>query len=57
MRIGELAAKAGITTKTLRYYEETGLLPPPERAANGYRDYGQSALTGWISSVAGGPPA
>jgi len=45
VRIGELAAKSGITTKTLRFYEEKGLLPPPERAANGYRDYGPSALS------------
>jgi MerR family transcriptional regulator, Zn(II)-responsive regulator of zntA len=45
VRIGELAAKAGITTKTLRFYEETGLLPPPDRAANGYRDYGPAFLS------------
>ena len=40
MRIGELASKTGITSKTLRFYEQKGLLPPPERAANGYREYG-----------------
>ena len=45
MRIGELAAAAGTTTKTLRFYEESGLLPPTERAANGYRDYGPEALS------------
>src|SRR5215218_4861047 len=45
MRIGELAATAGTTTKTLRFYEELGLLPPTERAANGYRDYGLAALS------------
>ena len=44
MRIGELAAAAGTTTKTLRFYEESGLLPQTERAANGYRDYGPEAL-------------
>src|SRR3954471_3763403 len=44
MRIGELAAATGTTTKTLRFYEESGLLPPPDRAANGYRDYGPEAL-------------
>jgi MerR family Zn(II)-responsive transcriptional regulator of zntA len=44
VRIGELAAKVGITTKTLRFYEEAGLLPPPDRAANGYRDYGPEVL-------------
>ena len=45
MRIGELAAKAGITTKTLRFYEEKGLLPRPQRTANGYRDYGPTVLS------------
>jgi MerR family Zn(II)-responsive transcriptional regulator of zntA len=45
MRIGELAAAAGTTTKTLRFYEESGLLPPTDRAANGYRDYGPEALS------------
>jgi DNA-binding transcriptional MerR regulator len=44
VRIGDLAAKAGITTKTLRFYEQTGLLPPPDRAANGYRDYSPAFL-------------
>ena len=45
MRIGELAAAAGTTTKTLRFYEKSGLLPPTERADNGYRDYGPGALS------------
>ncbi|WP_298865223.1 heavy metal-responsive transcriptional regulator [uncultured Microbacterium sp.] len=40
MRIGEAAAASGMTTKTLRFYESSGLLPATERAANGYRDYG-----------------
>lgn len=44
MRIGETADVAGMTAKTLRFYEDRGLLPPPERAANGYREYGQDAL-------------
>lgn len=39
MRIGELAETAGTTTKTLRFYEEQGLLPPAERTTAGYRDY------------------
>jgi len=45
MRIGELAAATGTTTKTLRFYEESGLLRPTERPANGYRDYGPEALS------------
>jgi DNA-binding transcriptional MerR regulator len=43
MRIGTLATATGTTTKTLRYYEEAGLLAPPERSDNGYRDYPDSA--------------
>lgn len=39
MRIGELAAASGTTTKTLRFYEHAGLLPPPERTSSGYRNY------------------
>lgn len=45
MRIGEAAAAAGMTTKALRFYEVEGLLPCPERAANGYRDYGDDTIT------------
>ena len=39
MWIGELAERAGTTAKTLRFYEEQGLLPPTERTPSGYRDY------------------
>lgn len=44
MRIGEVAERSGITTKTIRYYESIGLLPAPERAANGYRRYANTVL-------------
>ncbi|QUR66460.1 heavy metal-responsive transcriptional regulator [Mycobacterium spongiae] len=40
MKIGELAKLTNTSTKTLRFYEESGLLPPPTRSASGYRDYG-----------------
>lgn len=40
MRIGQLARQADVTTKTIRYYEEIGLLADPPRSPNGYRDYG-----------------
>ncbi|MGW0084845.1 MerR family transcriptional regulator [Streptomyces sp. NPDC003393] len=40
MRIGELAAIAGVTTRTVRHYHRIGLLPEPERQSNGYREYG-----------------
>lgn len=43
MRIGELAARAGTTTRTLRYYEARGLLPA-RRGDNGYRAYDESDL-------------
>jgi DNA-binding transcriptional MerR regulator len=38
LKIGELAQRANVSTRLLRYYEEQGLLAPG-RAANGYRDY------------------
>ncbi|MFF2039706.1 MerR family transcriptional regulator [Kitasatospora sp. NPDC058170] len=43
MRIGELAERAGTTTRTLRYYEQVGLLPA-RRSGNGYRAYGEDDL-------------
>ena len=39
MRIGELADRVGVNTKTIRYYESIGLLPEPQRTGSGYRDY------------------
>ncbi len=36
MRIGELAERACTTAKTLRFYDEQGLLPPTERTPSGY---------------------
>ncbi|GAA2438128.1 MerR family transcriptional regulator [Streptomyces glaucus] len=43
MRIGELAARAGTTTRALRYYESRGLLPA-RRGENGHRRYDESDL-------------
>ncbi|MFD8388061.1 MerR family transcriptional regulator [Streptomyces sp. NPDC059680] len=40
MRISELAGRAGVTAKAVRYYESLGLIAP-ERLPNGYRDYGE----------------
>lgn len=45
MRIGELAEAARTTTKTLRFYEEQGLLPTAERTPAGYRDYAPEAVS------------
>ncbi|MCX7523144.1 MerR family DNA-binding transcriptional regulator [Microbacterium sp. STN6] len=38
MRIGEVAARAGVSTKTVRHYESVGLIAST-RLANGYREY------------------
>lgn len=43
MLIGELAERAGTSTRALRYYEAQGLLEPA-RAGNGYRTYAESEL-------------
>jgi DNA-binding transcriptional MerR regulator len=39
MRIGELAALVGVSTRTVRHYHRLGLLTEPVRLTNGYRDY------------------
>lgn len=44
MRIGQLAEEIGVSSKTIRFYEDTGILPPPDRAANGYRVYGPMSV-------------
>jgi DNA-binding transcriptional MerR regulator len=44
LRVGELAAAAGIAPDTVRYYERAGLLPAPPRTASGYRTYDEDAL-------------
>lgn len=44
MRIGEVAARSGVTPTAIRYYEGIGLLPEPERSPSGYRAYGQPAV-------------
>ncbi|MGW4690322.1 MerR family transcriptional regulator [Streptomyces sp. NPDC004244] len=43
MRIGELAERAGTSTRTLRYYESRGLLPS-RRSPNGHRTYDEDDL-------------
>lgn len=44
LRVSELAARAGVTSSTVRFYERAGLLPAARRAANGYRVFDDSAL-------------
>ncbi|HMN14205.1 MAG: heavy metal-responsive transcriptional regulator [Anaerolineaceae bacterium] len=41
LRISELSEQTDVPSKTIRYYEEIGLLPKPPRTANGYRVYSQ----------------
>ncbi|MGH2758090.1 MAG: MerR family transcriptional regulator [Actinomycetota bacterium] len=44
MTIGELARRAGVTTKTVRHYSNEGLLPPSQTSEAGYRLYAQDDL-------------
>lgn len=43
LTIGKLAALAGTTPNTLRYYEREGLIPAPSKGGNGYRLYSKDA--------------
>ena len=44
LTIGKLAKGAGVTTPTIRYYEEIGLLPAADRSRSGQRVYGADDL-------------
>ncbi|WP_158971457.1 Cu(I)-responsive transcriptional regulator [Chachezhania sediminis] len=44
MNIGRAAEKTGLSVKTIRYYEEIGLVDA-DRSANGYRDFGDRQIT------------
>jgi hypothetical protein len=39
LTIGQVAARAGVNSETVRYYERRKLLPVPERTVAGYRQY------------------
>ncbi len=43
MQIGELSDRTGVPRKTIRYYEEIGVMPPPSRSEGGYRQYAGDA--------------
>ena len=45
MHIGRMAERAGTTTRTVRYYEEMGLIEPEARTQGGFRCYGDRQLT------------
>lgn len=44
MQISEAARRAGVSTPTIRYYEEIGILPKATRSAGGYRSYTDAAV-------------
>lgn len=44
MKIGQLATTTDVSVKTLRFYEDRGLLPEPARTPSGYRDYPDDAI-------------
>ena len=44
MKIGELAKGTGTKVETVRYYEQTGLLPAPARTQGNYRSYDSEHL-------------
>lgn len=44
MTIGQASASSGVSPKTIRFYEQLGLVKPPERLANGYRAYDQRSV-------------
>lgn len=45
MKIGELAKSAGVSTSRIRFYEKHGLIPPPTRLENGYREYAETMIS------------
>lgn len=50
LSIGALAAQSGLSTHTLRYYEQAGVLQPAARAPNGHRRYRADDLA-WLAFV------
>ena len=44
LTIGQVAKASGVAAKTIRYYEQIGVLPTPGRAASGYRLYDQPGV-------------
>lgn len=45
LKIGQVAKRSGLSVEAIRYYEQRGLLPPPQRSPAGYRLYGPTTLT------------
>ncbi len=44
LQIGQVAERTGLSLRTIRFYEENGLVPPTGRTAGGFRLYGDDAV-------------
>ena len=44
LQIGDVAERTGLSLRSVRYYEEVGLLPPAERSRGGFRLYTDAAV-------------
>ena len=45
LQIGQVAERTGLSLRTIRFYEENGLVPPTERTTGGFRLYGEDAVS------------
>ena len=44
LQIGQVAERTGLSLRTIRFYEENGLVPPTSRSGGGFRLYGEDAV-------------
>ncbi len=44
LQIGQVAERTGLSLRTIRFYEENGLVPPTGRTGGGFRLYGEDAV-------------
>ena len=44
MNIGQASKTTGVSERMIRHYERVGLMPPPDRRDNGYRDYSPQSI-------------
>lgn len=45
MQIGDVAERTGLSLRTIRHYEDVGLLPEAQRSPGGFRLYGEAAVS------------
>ena len=55
LTVGQLARATGVPAKTIRYYEQVGVLPVPRRSEFGYRHYSRTMSIGSCSSAVRAP--